>query len=74
MYVVQVALVCTMCGEQFLDRGRLFDLGSERCWALVITTVRALAIATITTVIALSIPLITIATSTIMAFFLGLCA
>ena len=48
MYVVQAALMHTVCEEQFLDRGRSLDLGSERCWVLAITTVVALGIATIT--------------------------
>ena len=42
MYVVQAALMRTVCEEQFLDRGRSLDLGSERCWVLVITTIMAL--------------------------------
>ena len=61
--MVQAALMRMMCGDQFLDRGGLFDLGSERCWALAITTVVALDIATIT-----------ITASTITAFSLRLCA
>ena len=75
----------TMCGEHLLNRSCLLDLGSERCWALVITTVEArgiatnttvvaLGIATITIVIALGIAVITITASAIMLFSLRLCA
>ena len=40
--------MCTMCEEQFLDRGRSLDLDSERSWALAVTMLAALAIVTIT--------------------------
>ena len=70
--MIQPALVHTMCGEQILERGCSLDLGSEYCWALVITTVIALGMATIITVIALGIAMIMVTSSTITAFSLGL--
>ena len=83
--MVQAALVRRMRAQHLLGRGCLLDLGSERCWALVITTVVALGIATVTMVVALYITTITIVialgiatitnmASTITAFSLRLCA
>ena len=72
--MVQAALMRTVRAEQLLDGGHLLDLGSERCWALVITMVITPGIATITTVIALGIASIAITASTITAFCLRLCA
>ena len=35
MDVVQESPLCTVRAEQFLDGGRLLDLGSEHCWVWV---------------------------------------
>ena len=66
MYVVQPALVLTMCGDQVLDRGCSLDLGCERCWMLVITTVITLGIATVVALGIATIPsVITLGLATI---------
>ena len=39
--MVQAALVCTLDAEQLLDRGRVLDLGSERCASLFMATITA---------------------------------
>ena len=50
--MVHAHLMHTMRGEQFLDRSCSLDLGSERCWALVITTVIELVVAEIMAMVA----------------------
>ena len=44
--MVQAALVSNMRLQNHIDLGCILDLGSERCWVLVITSIVALAIAT----------------------------